>query len=75
MVRDQVGPVAAFKRAIVTKRLPKTRSGKILRKVMRGIADGADVKTPSTIEDMSVLGEISTLMHDQHVGIAFNDEK
>jgi acyl-coenzyme A synthetase/AMP-(fatty) acid ligase len=75
MVRDQVGPVAAFKRAIVTKRLPKTRSGKILRKVMRGIADGAEVKTPSTIEDMSVLGEISTLMNEQHVGIAFSEEK
>jgi acyl-coenzyme A synthetase/AMP-(fatty) acid ligase len=72
MVRDKVGPVAAFKRAVITKRLPKTRSGKILRKVMRGIADGADYKTPSTIEDLSVLTEITEVMNHEHVGIAFN---
>ncbi|MEZ4950132.1 MAG: AMP-binding protein [Saprospiraceae bacterium] len=72
MVRDKVGPVAAFKRAVITKRLPKTRSGKILRKVMRGIADGSDYKTPSTIEDMSVLTEITEVMNHEHVGIAFN---
>ena len=62
MVRNKIGPVASFKRAIVAQRLPKTRSGKILRKVMRFIADGKDFNPPSTIEDMSVLGEIRLLM-------------
>ena len=61
MVRDQVGPVASFKKAIVTKRLPKTRSGKILRKVMRAMVDGKEFNPPSTIEDMSVLGELEDL--------------
>lgn len=58
LVRDKVGPVAAFKRAMVVKRLPKTRSGKILRKIMRAMADGKPYQAPSTIEDMSVLGEL-----------------
>jgi propionyl-CoA synthetase len=53
-----VGPVAAFKRALVVKRLPKTRSGKILRKIMRAMADGKTYIAPSTIEDMTVLGEL-----------------
>jgi len=54
-VRDQVGAVAAFKQVDVVPALPKTRSGKILRKTMRGIADGRDEPVPSTIEDASVL--------------------
>jgi acyl-coenzyme A synthetase/AMP-(fatty) acid ligase len=58
LVRHKVGPVAAFKRAIVVKRLPKTRSGKILRKIIRAMADGKPYQAPSTIEDMSVLGEL-----------------
>jgi acyl-coenzyme A synthetase/AMP-(fatty) acid ligase len=58
LVREKVGPVAAFKRAMVVKRLPKTRSGKILRKIMRAMADGKPYQAPSTIEDMSVLGEL-----------------
>src|SRR4029077_8818564 len=51
MVRDRIGPVAAFRTAITVARLPKTRSGKILRGTMRKIADGEDWATPSTIED------------------------
>ena len=58
MVRDQIGPVAAFKSAAVVKRLPKTRSGKILRATMRSIADGEDYKTPATIDDPAILDEI-----------------
>lgn len=55
MVRDEVGPVAAFKEVDVVGGLPKTRSGKILRKTMREIADGKDATPPSTIEDPGVL--------------------
>lgn len=55
MVRDQVGPVAAFRDVAVVPALPKTRSGKILRKTMREIADGKDARPPSTIEDPAVL--------------------
>src|SRR5829696_3339925 len=55
LVRDRIGPVAAFKRVDVVPALPKTRSGKILRKTMRGIADGRDEPVPSTIEDPAVL--------------------
>jgi acyl-coenzyme A synthetase/AMP-(fatty) acid ligase len=62
MVRQKVGPVASFKRAVIARRLPKTRSGKILRKIMRHIADGESYSPPSTIEDMSVLGELEGLM-------------
>ncbi|MBT53845.1 MAG: propionyl-CoA synthetase [Mameliella sp.] len=58
LVRKQVGPVASFKHALTVKRLPKTRSGKILRKTIREIADGADWKMPATIEDPSALDEI-----------------
>ncbi len=68
MVRDQVGPVASFKRAIICDRLPKTRSGKILRKIMRNIADEVQYNPPSTIEDMSVLGELEQLVKEKHVG-------
>ncbi|MFJ8001283.1 AMP-binding protein [Streptomyces sp. NPDC096310] len=55
MVRDQVGAVASLKEIAIVPALPKTRSGKILRKTMRGIADGADEPAPSTIDDASVL--------------------
>jgi propionyl-CoA synthetase len=55
MVRDEIGAVAAFKDVSVVSGLPKTRSGKILRKTMREIADGKDAAVPSTIEDAAVL--------------------
>ncbi len=54
-VRDEIGPVAAFREVSVVSGLPKTRSGKILRKTMREIADGKDATVPSTIEDVGVL--------------------
>ena len=58
MVRDKIGPVAAFKVVIVIKRLPKTRSGKILRGTIRKIADGVEYKVPPTIDDPKILTEI-----------------
>ena len=58
MVRDQIGPVAAFKTAVVVPRLPKTRSGKILRGTMCKIADGESYRTPATIDDPAILTEI-----------------
>jgi propionyl-CoA synthetase len=57
-VRDQIGPVAAFKLAAVVKRLPKTRSGKILRGTMVKIADGEEFRMPATIDDPAILDEI-----------------
>jgi propionyl-CoA synthetase len=58
-VRDQLGPVASFRTAIVVNRLPKTRSGKILRSTMRAIADGREFTVPSTIDDPLILDEIA----------------
>nr|MBP8932254.1 AMP-binding protein [Paracoccus sp. (in: a-proteobacteria)] len=58
LVRDKIGPVAAFKSACVVDRLPKTRSGKILRATMAKIADGEEFKMPATIDDPAVLDEI-----------------
>ena len=69
MVRDKIGPVASFKRAVIALRLPKTRSGKILRKIMRYMADGKSFNPPSTIEDMSVLDEIGDLLKLKKVGL------
>ncbi len=62
MVRDQVGPVAVFKKAVVVKRLPKTRSGKVLRATMRKIADSEEFKVPATIEDPDVLSEVESAL-------------
>jgi len=61
-VRDQIGPVAAFKLACVVDRLPKTRSGKILRATMVKIADGEAWKMPATIDDPAVLDEIAVAL-------------
>ncbi|MCI5041995.1 MAG: propionate-CoA ligase PrpE [Donghicola eburneus] len=60
LVRDKIGPVAAFKLAVVVDRLPKTRSGKILRGTMVKIADGEEFKMPATIDDPAILDEIAT---------------
>jgi len=63
LVRDQIGPVAALRQVDVVAALPKTRSGKILRKTMRGIADGNDEPVPSTIEDPAALDALRPLLH------------
>ncbi len=57
-VREKIGPVAAFKKAVVVERLPKTRSGKILRGTIQKIADNEAYKAPATIDDPSILGEM-----------------
>ena len=59
LVREKIGPVASFKVAMVVNRLPKTRSGKIVRGTIKKIADGADYRIPPTIEDATVLDEIT----------------
>ena len=64
MVRDEIGPVASFRQAIVVGRLPKTRSGKILRGTMQSIADDRDYPLPATIDDPIILDEIATALRD-----------
>ena len=65
MVREQIGPVAALREVNVVGALPKTRSGKILRRTMRGIADGRDEPVPSTIEDARVLEALIPLLRGE----------
>jgi propionyl-CoA synthetase len=62
LVREKIGPVAAFKQAVVVDRLPKTRSGKILRGTMVSIADGTEWKMPATIDDPVILDEITSAL-------------
>jgi propionyl-CoA synthetase len=64
MVREQIGPVADFKRAVVVERLPKTRSGKVLRGTMQKICDHQDYTTPATIDDPAILTEIAEALED-----------
>ncbi len=71
MVRDQIGPIACFKQAVVVKRLPKTRSGKILRGTIRKIADCEEYRMPSTIDDPAILGEIEEAL--KTIGYARKD--
>ena len=65
LVRKEVGPVAALNEVVVVPGLPKTRSGKVLRKTMRGIADGKQVDIPSTIEDASILDLLRPLLRSE----------
>jgi propionyl-CoA synthetase len=62
LVRDRIGPVAGFKACTIVQRLPKTRSGKILRGTMRSIADGTDYRVPATIDDPVILEEIAAAL-------------
>jgi len=68
LMRDRIGPVADFKRALVIERLPKTRSGKILRGTMVKIADGTEWKMPATIDDPAILDEIAAAL--KSIGLA-----
>ncbi len=65
LVRDQIGPVAAFRTVDIVRALPKTRSGKILRKTMRGIAAGRDEAVPSTIDDRAALAALRPILLDK----------
>jgi propionyl-CoA synthetase len=62
LVRERIGPIAVFKRAVVVDRLPKTRSGKILRGAMRRIADAEEYAMPATIDDPAILEEIESAL-------------
>ncbi len=68
LVRDVIGPVAAFKNVMVVKRLPKTRSGKVLRGTMRAIADGEPWLMPATIDDPAILEEIADTLKGRGMG-------
>ncbi|WP_299816448.1 propionyl-CoA synthetase [uncultured Roseibium sp.] len=69
LVREKIGPVAAFKIAITVERLPKTRSGKILRGTMRQIADGETYRMPATIDDPAILDEISDALKTHGISV------
>ncbi len=69
LVRDRIGPVAAFRTVVTVKRLPKTRSGKILRGTMQKIADKEEWSMPATIDDPVILDEITLALHDRGIGI------
>jgi propionyl-CoA synthetase len=71
LVRDRIGPVVSFKTAVVVGRLPKTRSGKILRGTMRRIADDQQYSVPPTIDDPKILEEITEALHQVGYGSAF----
>ncbi len=73
LVRQQIGPVAAFKQATVVQRLPKTRSGKILRGTMQAIADNKEWKMPATIDDPAILDEITEALEGVGYGTARKD--
>ncbi len=68
-VRHEIGAVASFKDVLVVNRLPKTRSGKILRKLLRNIADQNEYKIPSTIDDKTIINEIQTIYKKHQIGI------
>jgi propionyl-CoA synthetase len=73
MVRERIGPVAAFKTATVVARLPKTRSGKILRGTIQKIADNQEYKVPATIDDPAILGEMEEALNTIGYAGARND--
>ncbi len=74
LIRQQIGAVACFHTVVVLKRLPKTRSGKILRKTIRQIADEGNAPIPSTIDDPTVLEEIKQALSARNIGAAWQVE-
>ena len=73
IIRNKIGAVANFKKATIVNRLPKTRSGKILRKNIRDLADQGETRIPSTIDDPDILNEIKTILEQYKIGIAFQN--
>ena len=71
VIRAKIGAVASFRQAAIVKRLPKTRSGKILRKTLRQLADGEDFPLPPTIDDPLILDEIRLVLARRQIGQAF----
>jgi propionyl-CoA synthetase len=68
LVREQIGAVASLRDVVVVNRLPKTRSGKILRKLLRSIADGENFQIPSTIDDEAIIGEVREVLALAKIG-------
>ena len=73
MIREKIGAFAFLRRVMVVDRLPKTRSGKILRKIIRLMADGEEYRIPSTIDDPAVLDEIGRMMVEEKIGRKFSE--
>ena len=71
LIRDNIGAIASFRNTLTVKRLPKTRSGKILRKTIRQLADGEPVDIPPTIDDPLILDEIRAILATRNVGMGF----
>jgi propionyl-CoA synthetase len=71
IIRNNIGAVANFKQVAIVKRLPKTRSGKILRKSIRTLADQGQTEIPSTIDDPTVIEEIKHVLKKLKIGMAF----
>ena len=69
LVRQQIGAVASLRNVVIVERLPKTRSGKILRKLMRSIADGENFQIPSTIDDETIVEEITEVLKKYEIGV------
>ncbi|MDZ7687035.1 MAG: hypothetical protein U5O39_20455 [Gammaproteobacteria bacterium] len=74
-VRGNIGAFANFKRIAIVARLPKTRSGKILRRSMRSLADAGGVETPATIDDPAILDEIKAALAERRIGNSFDGGK
>ena len=72
LVRQQIGAVASLRNVVIVDRLPKTRSGKILRKLMRSIADGENIQIPSTIDDEAIVDEIKAVLMKYEIGFYTN---
>lgn len=68
-MRERIGPVAAFRTAVCVKRLPKTRSGKILRSTIQKIIDRQPWKMPATIDDPAILEEIADVLRAKGIGV------
>ena len=68
LVREQIGAVASLRDVVVVNRLPKTRSGKILRKLLRSIADGDQFQVPSTIDDEAIIDEVKEVLELAKIG-------
>lgn len=75
LVRQQIGAVASLRNVVIIERLPKTRSGKTLRKLMRSIADGDNFQIPSTIDDEHIVGEITAVLKKYEIGIYNKKQK
>lgn len=74
LIRDNIGAVASFRTAVIVKRLPKTRSGKILRKTIRQVADGEPFILPPTIDDPAIIDEIRAVLRHYQIGVAYGGE-